>query len=229
LIQFIGTLSSWWTKIVIGALTLTFIGVQTILANRKSGPKSPPTAAILAARRKQQRLVLGVGAVIVLVVMAIVSVSRYGQAATVDTTEVAQCTVTPFREEEAANLMNDGAVIIYNRIGGPSCINQLIAIYPDGRISGSDGVNKVEDQITAGEVNQLLSTISGEHGWFSGEVFDNFRANLCRQCFGHYVSIAYEEQTKTVKANDGDSHTPPKFLLTISAITPLMPEFNPAP
>jgi simple sugar transport system permease protein len=229
LIQFIGTLSSWWTKIVIGALTLTFIGVQTILANRKSGPKSPPTAAILAARRKQQRLVLGVGAVVVLVVMAIVSMSRYSQASTVETTEVAQCTVTPFREEEAANLMNDGAVIIYNRIGGPSCINQLIAIYPDGRISGSDGVNKVEDQITAGEVNQLLSTISGEHGWFSGEVFDNFRANLCRQCFGHYVSIAYEEQTKTVKANDGDSHTPPKFLLTNSAITPLMPEFNPAP
>ena len=35
LIQFIGSLSSWWTKIVIGVLTLTFIGVQTILANRK--------------------------------------------------------------------------------------------------------------------------------------------------------------------------------------------------
>ena len=30
LIQFIGSLSSWWTKIVIGALTLIFIGVQTI-------------------------------------------------------------------------------------------------------------------------------------------------------------------------------------------------------
>jgi hypothetical protein len=36
LIQFIGSLSSWWTKIVIGALTLIFIGVQTALANRKS-------------------------------------------------------------------------------------------------------------------------------------------------------------------------------------------------
>jgi len=38
LIQFIGSLSSWWTKIVIGALTLIFIGVQSVLANRKSGP-----------------------------------------------------------------------------------------------------------------------------------------------------------------------------------------------
>ena len=37
LIQFIGSLSSWWTKIVIGVLMLVFIGVQALLANRKDG------------------------------------------------------------------------------------------------------------------------------------------------------------------------------------------------
>ncbi|HEY9526828.1 MAG TPA: hypothetical protein VIR02_07100, partial [Anaerolineales bacterium] len=40
LIQFTGSLSSWWTKIVIGILTLIFIGVQTVLANQKSGPRT---------------------------------------------------------------------------------------------------------------------------------------------------------------------------------------------
>src|SRR5688572_5170757 len=61
LIQFIGTLSSWWTKIVIGLLTLTFIGVQTVLANRKDGRQNlPVTPALVAARRKQRRIAFAV-------------------------------------------------------------------------------------------------------------------------------------------------------------------------
>lgn len=36
LIQFNGNLSSWWTKIVIGLLLLLFIGVQSIIAARKT-------------------------------------------------------------------------------------------------------------------------------------------------------------------------------------------------
>lgn len=34
LIQFNGNLSSWWTRIAVGALTLIFIGVQSLFANR---------------------------------------------------------------------------------------------------------------------------------------------------------------------------------------------------
>lgn len=131
--------------------------------------------------------------------------------------------------DAAASLIEDGAVIVYNRIAGPQCINQLFAIYPDGRIWGNDGVNEIEHQITPDEVEQLLARIAGEYSWFSSEIFDNFRSNPCRQCFGHYVSIVYEGQEKIVKAKDGDSNTPPKFLLAVSVITPLIPEFNPAP
>ncbi len=47
LIQFIGSLSSWWTKIVIGVLTLIFIGVQTVLANRKVGRQAAQSPASL--------------------------------------------------------------------------------------------------------------------------------------------------------------------------------------
>ena len=37
LIQFNGELSSWWTRIAVGALTLIFIGVQSYFAQRKEG------------------------------------------------------------------------------------------------------------------------------------------------------------------------------------------------
>ena len=47
LIQFNGQLSSWWTPIVVGALTLAFIGIQSLLATRKSKP---------AAGRRSSRL-----------------------------------------------------------------------------------------------------------------------------------------------------------------------------
>ncbi len=40
LIQFNGQLSSWWTPIVVGALTLVFIGVQSLLATRKTRPST---------------------------------------------------------------------------------------------------------------------------------------------------------------------------------------------
>ncbi|MFN2135588.1 MAG: galactofuranose ABC transporter, permease protein YjfF [Candidatus Promineifilaceae bacterium] len=37
LIQFNGELSSWWTRIAVGALTLIFIGVQSYFASRRQG------------------------------------------------------------------------------------------------------------------------------------------------------------------------------------------------
>jgi simple sugar transport system permease protein len=35
ILQFNGTLSSWWTKIVVGVLTLVFIGIQSLFYMRK--------------------------------------------------------------------------------------------------------------------------------------------------------------------------------------------------
>ena len=37
LIQFNGELSSWWTRIAVGALTLIFIGVQSYFSYRREG------------------------------------------------------------------------------------------------------------------------------------------------------------------------------------------------
>ena len=229
LIQSIGTLSSWWTKIVIGVLTLIFIGVQTVLANRKSGPQSLLTAQqSLTVRRKRQRLALGLGSLIVLAIVAIISASRLGWGSNGETPETAQCVIKPFREAEAANLIQDGAAIVYNRTAGPLCVDELFAIYPDGRVLGNDGLNSVEKQITPAEVEQMLAKISGEYKWFTDAIYGRY-LTPCRQCFAHYVSISYEGQEKTVSQVDGTASMPQGYTLTLAVIRSVIPEINPAP
>jgi galactofuranose transport system permease protein len=229
LIQFIGSLSSWWTKIVIGVLTLTFIGVQTILANRKSGQRSAQaTPAVMAARRKRQRLAVGLSVIVVLAVVAAISFSKFGPASPAETPVNTQCDVKPFREDEAASLIKDGAVIVYNRTAGPLCIDELFAIYPDGRITGSDGVNKVEKQVTAADVEHLLTVISVDHKWFTDEIYSTY-LKPCRQCFAHYISISFNGQEKAATGVDGTTAMPPGYAFALAEIRPLLPEINPAP
>ena len=229
LIQFIGSLSSWWTRIVIGVLTLTFIGVQTILANRKSGRQSTQTAQeLLVVRRKRQSLAFGLGALVVLAVVASISASRFGWFSFAETPATTQCVVKPFREAEAASLVEDGAVIVYNRTAGPLCVDELFAIYPDGRVLGDDGINKVEKRVDPAEVEQTLAKISGEYKWFTNAIYGRY-LTPCRQCFAHYVSISYEGQEKTVSQVDGTASMPAGYTLTLAVIRPLLPEINPAP
>ena len=229
LIQFIGTLSSWWTKIVIGILTLIFIGVQTILANRKSGRQGVLTPQeLLVVRRKQQRLALGLGTVVVLAIVAITSASKFGWFSFAETPATAQCVIKPFREEEAAALIKDGAVIVYNRTAGPNCVDELFAIYPDGRVLGNDGVDQVEKQVDPAEVEQALAKISGEYKWFTNAIYGRY-LTPCRQCFAHYVSISYEGQEKTVSQVDGTASMPAGYTFTLAVIRSMLPEINPAP
>jgi galactofuranose transport system permease protein len=229
LIQFIGSLSSWWTRIVIGVLTLTFIGVQTILANRKSGRQSTQTAQeLLVVRHKRQRLAFGLSALVVLAVVAAASASRFGWFSFAETPATTQCVIKPFRETEAASLIEDGAVIVYNRTAGPRCVDELFAIYPDGRVLGDDGVNKVEKQVDPAEVEQTLAKISGEYKWFTNAIYGRY-LTPCRQCFAHYISISYEGQEKTVSQVDGTASMPAGYTLTLAVIRPLLPEMNPAP
>jgi galactofuranose transport system permease protein len=229
LIQFIGSLSSWWTKIVIGVLTLIFIGVQTALATRKDGRQGAQTTqALMAVRRKRQWLSLGCAAVIILAVVASISISKFGSASLAQTNENTQCQVKPFREEEATNLIKDGAVIVYNRTAGPLCVDELFAIYPNGRVLGNDGVNQVEKQVDPAEVEQILITISGEYKWFTNAIYSEY-LTPCRQCFAHYVSISYDGQEKTVSQVDGTASMPLGYTLTLAVIRPMLPEINPAP
>ena len=226
LIQFIGSLSSWWTRIVIGILTLAFIGIQTLLANRKESRQSAPTEAV-KARVKQQRLVVGLSAVTLVVLVAIFSVTRLGSTSTAETPEAAaQCAVAPFREQEASALVQSGAVIVYQRTAGPQCVDELFAIYSDGRITGTDGVNQVEKKIASTDVETLLTAISVDHKWFTNEIYSTY-LNPCKQCFAHYIDISYDGQQKAVTGVDGTTAMPPGYAFALAEIRPLLPEINP--
>jgi galactofuranose transport system permease protein len=229
LIQFIGSLSSWWTKIVIGVLMLIFIGVQTLLANQKGGRKGMQmTQAQIALRRKRQKLVFAFSAVAIVVIAAVIMVSNHRLAAPDATISSAQCVVKPFREEESARLIEDGAVIVYNRTAGPMCVDELFAIYPDGRVIGNNNIVDIEKQVSPVEVKQLVASISGDFQWFTGEIYSTYH-NPCRQCYVHNIIVTDQGNEKAVTAVDGGTSMPPGYGSALAAIRPLLPEMSPAP
>jgi len=226
LIQFIGSLSSWWTKIVIGVLTLIFIGVQTGLATRKDKYALTQDAEALQAaqiRRRRQAFVWG-GFVIILVLGFIFVPKLIGGNGS-ETTVSAACEVAPFREDEAARMIAEGAVIVYNRAAGPQCVDEIFAFYPDGRILGNDGTNQVESQVPPSEVEQLLTTISRDYEWYTDEIYNTYH-NPCRQCFTHFIVMSHDGQEKAVTAVDGGVDMPPGYGLTLAIIRPLLPEIT---
>jgi hypothetical protein len=234
LIQFIGSLSSWWTRIVIGVLTLVFIGVQTILANRKEARKVARSPQVMKAMRLQQLKVgLGIGVVVLALYTGVRVISNIDWVLPSEvgtggkTTE--NCVVVPFREEEAAELIKGGAVIAYHRTAGPDCVDELFAIYPDGKIVGENGASqKVETQVDPAKLEEVLTAISVEHRWFTDEVFSTY-LTPCAQCYAHYVDISYNGQAKAVTGVDGTTAAPPGYLFSLSVIRPLLPKFEPAP
>jgi hypothetical protein len=136
--------------------------------------------------------------------------------------ETTQCVVKPFHEEDAARLIKDGAAIVYNRTAGPLCVDELYAIYPDGRVLGNNGVNDVERQVDPAEVENLLTVISVDHQWFTNEIYSTY-LNPCRQCFAHYISISYNGQEKAVTGVDGRTAMPPGYALALAEIRPCFP------
>ena len=227
LIQFNGALSSWWTRIVIGLLTFMFIGVQSILAARKVGRRRALEAGAsrwAAARRRRRALTFGAGAVVVIAVMAAVVINSApaagGPAATAD---AEQCQLKPFRQEQAVSFMEQGAVMTYERNGGPSCIDEVYAIFPDGRIVGDDGVSQIEKQATPAEVGELLTGIR-DYGWFTDEMYNTWHTP-CGQCYGYYLTVADDGQEKTVKGVDGGTDAPADYWQVVSLVKGIVPKF----
>jgi simple sugar transport system permease protein len=236
LIQFDGRLSSWWTKIVIAALLLVFIGVQSILAARKGARRradaEPRPWISLATLRDRRTLLLGGSAIaaivlVVLVIGMITQPSGNGGGPNASTPGSSGCQTQPYRQDQAASLMAGGAVIAYERNGGPNCIDELYAIYPDGRIVGNDGAEEVKKQVTPAEVEQLLAGIDG-YGWFTDEMYDTWHTP-CRQCYGYYLTVSYQGQTKTVKGVDGGTDAPADYWQVIALVKAIVPKFDAAP
>lgn len=230
LIQFNGKLSSWWTSIVIGLLTLFFIGVQSLLAARQARQGAGRKVGQPTAVKSKQRLGWAIGGVlaaaVVVVAASFVGLRALRGAPVVPgaATEGVSCERQPFRQDQAAVLVEEGAVIVYERNGGPHCVDELYAIYPDGRIVADNGTTSLEKQISPEEVNQLLEKIVG-FGWFTHEMYNTWHVP-CSQCYGYYITVTRDGETKTVKAVDGGTDAPATYWQVVGAIHGVIPKFE---
>lgn len=229
LIQFIGSLSSWWTDIVIGALTLMFIGVQSLLAGWKGGLRQQWAGRPVNRASFGRRSLAAAAGAAVLIVLAILAVNllQESEDSASAAAESAGCQFKPFRQEQAVTLLQGGAILTYERNGGPNCIDELYAIYPDGRITGDDGLNQIEKQVAPADVEGLLSGIAG-YGWFSDEIYNTWHTP-CGQCYGYYLTVSDEGEAKTVTAVDGGTDAPADYWQVISLVKGVIPNFTPAP
>ncbi len=222
LIQFNGSLSSWWTKIVIGMLTLMFIGVQSVIASRKGGKR----ASSSSTETRRKRWMYAGAAVVVLAALGFSLLSRpAGNASIIGTPGKEKCTLQPYRQDLATAKLQEGAVIVYERNGGPNCIDEIFAFYPDGRIVGDDGEIVVEKEVTTEELNLLISRIT-DLGWFTDELYDTWHTP-CGQCYGYYLTMSSDGEQKTVKGVDGGTDAPAVYWQIISLVKGMVPKFIP--
>lgn len=216
MIQIQGTLISWWTLIVVGLITLFFIGMQAFFSNLKIGQ-----GLIDQANRKKRNRRIAVYAVSILAAVALIvlAIKFFGKSETTDT-----CQLQPFRQEQATQLVNDGAVIVYERNGGANCIDELYGVYADGRIVGDNGVETVEKQITSEEVDNLLKYIV-DLRWFTDNMYSTSHLP-CRVCYHYFTTVTYDGEAKTVEAVDGGTDAPSEYWLMTGKFNTIFPKFN---
>jgi ribose/xylose/arabinose/galactoside ABC-type transport system permease subunit len=228
MIQIQGHLITWWTLIMVGVITLFFIGLQSIFANLRIGQTTGKK--ISHAKRNRQVLLFGGGAVLVIVLtglaFAIFRNATHGSTNAAASTSSA-CQLKLFRQDQAVSLMKAGAVIAYERNGGANCIDELYAIYPDGQIVGNNGAQQIKKQVTSEDVDKLLSFISNV-GWFTQNVYSTSHFP-CQVCYTYFTSVAYKGQTKTVQAVDGGTDAPAEYWLVIGQFSMILPKFASAP
>ncbi len=217
MIQIQGKLISWWTLIVVGVITLIFIGIQAFFANLKIGQKSTNKENRL--KRNRRAFVYGIGAVVI-IGLIILSINLF-QKPVADTA----CQLKPFRQEQAAKMVVDGAVITYERNGGANCVDELYAIYPDGNIVGDNGSQQIEKQVDPQEVQELLTFIV-EQRWFTDNMYSTSHLP-CGVCYHYFTSVVYEGQEKTVEAVDGGTDAPSEYWLINGKFNTLLPKFTP--
>ena len=137
------------------------------------------------------------------------------------------CQPAGSRAQEAADLQAGGTAIVFQKFGGPGCVDQLFGIYPDGRVVGSDGTQQLEAQVTPEAVTALVANLDGL-GWFTDDMYTTWH-HPCGECFTYSISITSGDQTKTVGAVDGGADAPAKYWLATSRIVAILPRLGSVP
>ena len=232
LILYQGQLSSWWTSIFIGLLMLLFIGVQSVLATLDSrGLARARGGAARVPPWRDRRYLAGAAVVIVAVIgVALVgplTTSPDGSDGAGGSATSGTCVQSEAREEQAAQMQAEGAVIVFDKFGGSRCVDQLFGLYPDGRIVGDDGTNQLETQVEPEVVAALVANLEGL-GWFTDDMYTTWH-HPCGECYTYTITVTSGDQSKTVGAVDGGTDAPAKYWLATSRISAVLPEANGAP
>ena len=225
IIQYNGELSSYWVFIFIGALMLVFIGVQGIVASwnaaaigrARFGGLVRQKPHVVWYRRKAFRnlalamAVVFLGAVSINVIFPFV----FPKQAAVS------CTLKDMRPTEHQALVDAKAVIVYERNGGTSCVDELYAIYADGHITSDFGDNNVKkSQVTQSQVSTLLKQI-GDLGFFTPDFYTTHHTP-CGACYHYSTTITDQGQTKTVEAVDGGTDAPANYWIMTGYLAPIL-------
>lgn len=222
MIQIQGKLITWWTLIMVGVITLFFIALQSFFANLKldSTPRDKASRA-----KRMRRTLYYTGGAVVLIALAVLAFNVFGDKKS--SSSATACELQPFRTEMLTSLREDGAVIAYERNGGINCVDEVYGIYPDGRIVGDNGIQKVEKQVTPEEVDKLLSFIDGQR-WFTDNMYSTAHVP-CRICYHYFTTVVYNGQEKTVEAVDGGTDAPEEYWLITSQFALILPKFATTP
>ncbi len=220
IIQFNGQLSSWWTKIVIGALTLMFIGVQSYILTRRSGTQVAAAGVDGTAQRRRRRKQVGAVAAAAVLAGVAFGVSRFandGGSGADAGAQIEVCEDKPLRTL-GATVPTTGTppVIIFERNGGPKCSDELFTIYADGRVVVEEGGEAREEQVSPAEVEALLTELDGL-GWFTDELYDTWHTR-CRECYGYVVTVSSQGRAKQVKGVDGGTDAPARYWDAVKSI-----------
>jgi ribose/xylose/arabinose/galactoside ABC-type transport system permease subunit len=219
-----GTLSSYWVYITIGALMLLFIGINgavaawnaSAIARSRAGAIGRRKVPVVWYKRRSFSYAVGVVAVVVAGLFTVNVLFPF----IFPKQQTLTCTLKPMRTEQFQTLVQDGAVIVYERNGGTSCVDDLTAIYDTGKITTDDGTNVKESTVTPDQVNALLAKIDG-HGFFTTTFYDT-SPSRCAACFQYNTYVKYNGQTKTVSGVDGNTITPAEYLYMVGDINALL-------
>jgi len=134
------------------------------------------------------------------------------------------CKVEKFLDDKHSSFIKGGAVVVYEKKGGIDCVDEIIVLYPEGRIIIDSGGRKQKEQVTTEEVDQLLERIN-EIGWFKDYMFSVWMDNICPVCHGYLVTVFYRGRVKAITDAD-DIEGPANYWQVVESILSIIPGYS---